>query len=107
MVTNVTKSQQLKAASKRYAACLFGDFERALADDCKKTSFTPSWAVDCHPNLLPQKEQLRLKRYVKKEVKHLLKHFRYYSHTYQLDIITIDIVDSELCISGRITLRTA
>jgi len=100
-----TKSQQLKAASKRYANCLFGNFERALLDDRNRSSFKLVWTTYCPPDLLATEDRTKMKGYIEKAVRRRLKQFRHYSTRYELNNITVDIIDSELYINGRIDIH--
>ena len=105
IITNTPKQKQLKVSSKLYGSCVFGDFERALQNDCRQRAFSISWANDCLNDALSPDDIARLKRYIKKELKHRLKHFKHYSRRFKLDTITADAVGNKLHINGVIVVR--
>jgi hypothetical protein len=86
---------------------MFGNFERALQNDCKQRAFSISWASDCLNDALSPDDVAKLTRFIKKELKHRLKHFKHYNRRFKIKAKTFvaDAGGNELCISGVIVIR--
>ena len=105
IIANTPKKKQLKVSSRRYGSCMFGDFERALQNDYRQRAFNISWSKDCLNDALSPEDMAALTRYIKKDLKHRLKHFKHYRRRFNLDTLTAEDVGNKLNISGVITIR--
>ena len=107
IITHTSKQKQLKEAARRYASCLFGDFERALQTNCKPEAYGLSWSKDCDNDPLRIKDITKLRRYIEQELKHRLKRFKHYSRRFKLDtvVVDVDIASSKLIMSGLVVVR--